>query len=244
MINLFKKQKFNWLPIAPLVYLFVSIFFLRSDVTYFYAASLLLVVVMAWGLKQRGWLKKSFAYWLIVLGAIGLVAAVVLTIEKIEVLTEPTHITSCTFNPIVSCSPVISSDQASAFGFPNPIIGIFGFGALLTAGMTMIAGAKKLARAWWLALLAGTIFGSGFSIWLINEALFDIVALCLYCMAVWLVSFAAFWLTLDQVVRQKHLNLGRFNAIAKRPERLIAISYVIVFGLIFFRWSEFWLSLF
>ena len=41
---------------------------------------------------------------------------------------------------VVSVTLVIGSEQASAFGIPNPLLGIFGFGALIFAGMSLLAG--------------------------------------------------------------------------------------------------------
>jgi uncharacterized membrane protein len=190
--------------------------------------------------------QKIFAYTLIALASIGLAAATILTIEKIELLANPSFVTSCSFSPIVACSPVIGSPQASAIdSIPNPFFGIFGYACLMTAGMTILAGARKLSRIWWLALLAGVSFGVVFCIWLIGEGLYDIGALCLYCLSVWLVTFALFWIVLSEIIEQKHISLNsKLNTlIVKNKYLLITISLSIVILLIYFRWSDYWNSL-
>src|SRR5690625_2381400 len=59
-----------------------------------------------------------------VVGVIGFVASFVLTIERIELADNPGYIPSCNFNPVLTCGPIMGSDQAAFFGFPNPIIGV------------------------------------------------------------------------------------------------------------------------
>jgi uncharacterized membrane protein len=187
----------------------------------------------------------SLARWLAVLAAIGISASVILSIEKIEILTEPTHIASCSLSPVVACSPIITSPQASAFGFPNSFIGIFGFTAVLTAAMTIAAGASKLNRTWWRTLLGGMTFGGIFCTWLFYQGVFEIGKLCLYCMLVWLVTFALLWLTAAYCVENKHLSLGnKINKLLRHKYELIATTYAIIFMLLFYRWSDYWLGLF
>ncbi|MBQ3934392.1 MAG: hypothetical protein II715_01125, partial [Clostridia bacterium] len=54
----------------------------------------------------------------------------------------------------IPVSVAIGDNQASAFGIPNPFIGLFGFGVVLTIGVALLAGAKF--RAWfWYGFLAG-----------------------------------------------------------------------------------------
>jgi len=185
------------------------------------------------------------AQWMSTLSAIGLSAAVILSIEKIELLAEPGRVASCSLSPIVACSPIISSPQASAFGFANSFFGIFGFTAVLTAAITIAAGATKLSKMWWRTLLAGMAAGAVFSSWLIYQGLFDIGKLCLYCLLVWLVSFGLLWLTASYCVDNKHINLGtKLNKLLSYKYELVMTTYVIIFTLIFFHWSDYWVSLF
>lgn len=238
-----KLKQYFW--VLNIVYLFAAIFLLRSRVEYIYLAAAVLVALTV--VVQRSGKSKpeiTLARWLVVLAAIGISAAVILSIEKVEILAEPAHIASCSVSPVVACSPVITSPQASAFGFPNPFIGIFGFTAVLTAAMTIAAGATRLAKAWWRTLLGGITFGAGFCVWLFYQGVFDIGKLCLYCMLVWLVTFALFWLVLSHCINTKQINLGaRLNKLLSYKYELIAITYVALFALILYRWADYWRSL-
>lgn len=239
-----KLQKYFF--VIPILYLFVAIFVARSKVQYVYLAAAILVAITVFAqfrTKQKPLL--SLAQWMSSLSAIGLSAAVILSIEKIELLADPGRIASCSLSPIVSCTSVIASPQASAFGFANSFFGVFGFAAVLTAAMTLAAGATKLSKMWWRTLVAGMAGGAVFSSWLIYQGLFDIGKLCLYCLLVWLVSFGLLWLTASYCIDNKHINLGtKLNKLLSYKYELIATTYVIIFALIFFRWSDYWVSLF
>lgn len=233
--------------VLPVVYLFASIFVLRSQVGYVYVATAVLVVLTT--IAQSYSARKTkpetqLAVWLATLAAIGISASFILSIEKIQLLTEPNHIASCSLSPIVACSPVIASPQASAFGLPNSFIGIFAYTAVFAAAMTIAAGAIKLTRVWWRTLLAGIIFGAGFASWLFYQGVFEIGKLCLYCMLVWLVTFAMLWLVTAYCIEKKHINLGtKLNKLLSHKTELIAITYVIIFILLFQRWADYWVTL-
>lgn len=128
---------------------------------------------------------------LVVAGLIGLVASFILTTEKIQLLKNPNAQLSCNINPIISCGSVIQSKQAEAFGFANPFIGLVGFAVLITIGMGMFAGAKY-KRWFWLGLEAGAVFGVVFIHWLFYQAVYNIEALCPFCMVVWAITIAIF----------------------------------------------------
>ncbi len=240
------KKLRNYFVLLPIVYLFVAIFLARSKVQYVYlAAGILVALTFAFNYKRKIKPEIFLAYWLAVLAVIGLSAAVILSIEKIELLIEPNHIASCSLSPVVACSPIISSSQASVFGYPNSFIGIFGFTAVFVAAMTMLAGATKLSKVWWRTLLGGIVFGAVFCTWLLHEGVFEIGKLCLYCMLVWLVTFTLLWLVAAYCIEYKYINLGaRLNKILSYRYELITITYVVIFMLLFYKWSDYWLSLF
>ncbi len=133
--------------------------------------------------------------WILIVGGfLGLTAAFVLTLEKLALLKDPAHQLSCSLNPVLSCGPIIGSEQASAFGFPNPFIGLVSYGVIITVGMALLAGAS-FKRWFWLGLQAGTIFGVVFIHWLAFESIYVLNALCLYCLLVWAVTLPMFWYT-------------------------------------------------
>lgn len=124
---------------------------------------------------------------LLVAGLTGLAASSVLTIEKFTLLADPSHRPSCSINPVLSCGSIMTSPQAAAFGFPNPILGLIGFTIAVVTGVLAAAGVV-LPRWYWTALAAGLLAGAVFVHWLIFQSLYRIDALCPYCMLVWVAT--------------------------------------------------------
>lgn len=139
-------------------------------------------------------------------GAVGLVAAFVLLLEKIELLKDASYTPSCSLNPILNCGSVMVTDQAEVFGFPNPLLGIAAFPVVLATGAALLAGAR-LARWYWAGLQVGVTLGLGFVLWLMFQSLYRIGALCPYCMVVWAVVLPVFW-----YVTLRNAGAGLFGA--------------------------------
>ncbi|MFG2192212.1 vitamin K epoxide reductase family protein [Streptomyces sp. NPDC048639] len=139
--------------------------------------------------------SRGFAWLLVITGAAGLLAAWVITLDKNKILEAKaegkTFTPGCSLNPIVSCGNIMESDQASAFGFPNPMLGLVTYGMVIAIGMALIAGARY--RRWfWLGLNAGTLFGVGFCTWLQYQSLYVIGSLCLWCCLAWVATIVMF----------------------------------------------------
>lgn len=241
----------RYFAVIPVLYLFLTVFALRYQVGYVYLAAATMVILLI--VAQRGARLKAdiaLAQRMAVLSAIGLSCAFILSIEKIEMLLDKGHVASCSLSPVVACSPVIASPQASAFGFSNTFLGLFGFAAVLTAGMTLLAasgmnGKLQLAKAWWRTLLAGIAFGAVFCVWLFYQGVFNIGKLCLYCMLVWLVTTSLLWLVAAHCVENKYVNFGKaINKLLSFKYELMVSTFLLIFLLIFARWSDYWLSLF
>lgn len=184
--------------------------------------------------------------WLYLIGgAIGLVASFALTVEKITKLGNPAYIPSCSMNPIVSCGTVMDSTQAALFGFPNPLIGLFTFPVMITAGVVLLAGFAA-PRWFWLGLQLGTTLGVVFVHWLIVQSLYEIGALCPYCMVVWAVVIPMFWYTTLHALRGGHLGggasagaaLSRFHSLG------LVVWYLVIVILVLQAFWSFWTSLF
>lgn len=128
-------------------------------------------------------------------GAIGLLAATILTTDKIGLLQAKVDGTdtqlNCDISAFVSCSGVMESEQASAFGITNSIIGIIGFAVVLTLGV-LVAARVAMPAFIWLGLQAGTVFGIGFVTWLQAQSIYDINLLCPWCMVVWTMMIPLF----------------------------------------------------
>lgn len=192
-------------------------------------------------------LDKTLPYILVIGGFIGLGAAFILTMEKMALLKDPAHQLSCSINPVLSCGSIIASPEASAFGFPNPFIGLAGFAVVITVGMGIIAGAKY-KRWFWLGLELGTLFGIGFVHWLFYKSLYDIGALCIYCMIVWAITAPIFWYTTLYNLRTKNISTPRslkgIVAFAQKYHLEILITwYLLIFTAIMSRFWYYWQTL-
>ncbi|MFZ1323555.1 MAG: vitamin K epoxide reductase family protein [Candidatus Saccharimonadales bacterium] len=156
--------------------------------------------------KRELTLNRSIGYSLAILGITGFIAALTLAIEKIELISNPSYTPSCNFSPLLSCGSVMNTPQAEVFGFPNPLIGIASFAIITTIGMAILSGAK-FKRWFWLGLQAGTVFGVSFISWLYYQSVFNIGALCPYCMVVWSVTIPIFWYTTLYNISEGHIRL-------------------------------------
>ena len=186
---------------------------------------------------------RQTAWILVVGGIIGIFASIELIIQKIAVLSDPDFVPNCDINPILSCGSVISTEQASLFGFPNPVLGVIGFTVVIMFGALLFAGVE-LPRLMWLGLNFGALAGMVFVIWLVSQSLYVIGALCPWCMVVWAVTIPIFWqVTTDNLASNK-LSLGKSlsEIIVTLKWILVAGSYLIIAGLIFVRWQDFWLN--
>lgn len=185
--------------------------------------------------RRLGWLY-------LVTGLIGLVAAVVLLVEKIELLKNPDYVPSCSINPILSCGSVMSTPQADAFGIPNPIIGVMGFAALAMLGVVMATGSR--VRPWVLvASQVAVTLAVVFVHWLIYQSVYVINALCPYCMVVWVVTIAAFWFTTIHTLHR--FGHGRpTSALTEYRGAILTAWYLVIIALIAQRFWDYWITLF
>ncbi len=139
-----------------------------------------------------GKLDKALPWILVIGGIIGVIASVMITIEKFDLANNPHYQPVCNLNPIISCGSVMASKQAHAFGFMNTYVGLVGFPVVVTIAMAMFAGAK-LKRWFWLGMQAGLSLGMLFAYWLLFESIFRIRALCPYCLSVDVALTVVFW---------------------------------------------------
>ncbi len=192
-------------------------------------------------------LGKALPYILLIGGIIGVLCAGILTVEKINLLKNPGIQLNCDLNPIVACGPVINTPQASAFGFANPVIGLVGFAVVVTIGAALLAGAT-FKRWFWLGLQAGTVFGIGFVTWLQYQSIFNIGALCPFCMVVWSVMIPIFWYTTLYNLREGRIKTsGKLNVIAGFMQRyhgeVLLTWYLIIIGIITVHFWYYWETL-
>jgi len=202
--------------------------------------------VAEWRASRARRLDRTTARILVIGGILGLVAAFELTVEKVRVLADSSYVPACDLNPVLSCGSVIITPQAEVFGFPNPVLGLTGFAVVITLGV-LLAGGVAMPRWVWLGLNAGALLGFTFVQWLVWQSLYSIGSLCPWCMVVWTVTAPIFvWVT------SANLLSGRLptptswssavSALVGLRGLILAAWYVVVLGLIFVRWQDFWLD--
>lgn len=187
---------------------------------------------------------KLFPWILIILGTIGLIAAFVLTLEKIELLKNPGYIPSCNINPLLSCSSIMKTSQAALLGFPNPIIGVMAFPFVITSGVVLLAGAK-LKKWYWQLFNLGPLVGVLFVHWLFYESVYNIGALCPYCMVVWAATIPLFLYTTLWNIDQKNVPTpkslrGIVGFATKNHASVLLVWYLVIFSAIIIQfWDRF-----
>lgn len=186
--------------------------------------------------------RRTLALILIVCSLIGLFCALALSIEKITLLENPGRGLQCDLNAAVQCTEVMRSWQSNLFGFPNPYVGLMGFAITLTVGMALLAG-SRFAQWFWNGLQLGVTLGAIFVHWLMFNTLFDIKAVCPYCMGVWVITMPMFFfVTARNAYRYEQGHTGALASIAgflaRMPLALLIIWYlfaaVLVIGMIAF----------
>jgi uncharacterized membrane protein len=184
---------------------------------------------------------RSSAVWVLIAGVVGLAAALTLTYEKIEILINPKYVPSCSINPVLSCGSVMVTPQASAFGFPNPLIGIVGFTVVLVTGVLAVANVR-LPRWYWAGLAVGTLLGAVFVHWLIFQSLYRIGALCPYCMAVWAVTIPLLVVVSSIALEPLHDN-AVLRVVHQWRWSLVALWFAALILLIMARFWNYWSTL-
>ncbi|MFD4182302.1 vitamin K epoxide reductase family protein [Rhodococcus sp. NPDC058514] len=188
---------------------------------------------------------RSLPWLLLIGGLVGLTAAFVLTVEKFSLATDSSYIPSCSLNPVLNCGSVMSTAQASVFGFPNSLLGIAGFAVVAATGAGLLAGAR-FARWYWLGLQLGVTAAVVFVHWLIAQSLYVIGALCPYCMVVWAVTVPIFW-----YVTLRNLNHGTFarpiraDVVTAAGNHVVPLTvwFLAVAALVIHRFYSYWSTL-
>ncbi|OBF92272.1 hypothetical protein A5790_14025 [Mycobacterium sp. 852002-51152_SCH6134967] len=184
---------------------------------------------------------RPSAVWILIAGVLGLAAAVALTVEKVELLIDPEYIPSCSFNPVLSCGSVMITPQASAFGFPNSLIGIISFTIVVVTGVLALA-RVALPRWYWAGLATGTLLGAAFVHWLIYQSLYRIGALCPYCMVVWAVTIPLLLVVAAVALQPQHGNTVA-RVLHTWRWSLVTLWFTGLFLLILVRFWSYWSTL-
>ena len=155
---------------------------------------------------------NRFAWQLIILGIIGWIGAVTLTLERIHLWISPNDALSCDVSSFISCKSVMLQKQAAIFGFPNSFVGIIAFLAPIALGIASLLG-YRYGAAIWRVFFAGIGMGFVFSLWLFSQSVFVIGVLCPYCIVVWIGMLPLFF---------KVYSFGILEGFLEAPKALVA----------------------
>lgn len=175
--------------------------------------------------------------------AVALLASFQLSLDKIRLLEDPTYTPACNFSILMSCKSVINSEQGHVFGFPNPFMGLVGFGILLAIGVAAASGVR-FPRWYWVGTLLGLTFGAGMVHWFAFQSIFVIQVLCPWCMVVWTMTIPMFWYTLLYVLAT--LTGGRGVRVLQGWHLVpVVVWYLAVAGIILWAfWDFYWADFF
>jgi uncharacterized membrane protein len=183
---------------------------------------------------------RTPALLLTVTGAVGLLASLVLSVDKVQQLQDKIAGREseflCDISAWVSCGSVMASKQSEAFGFPNSFIGVTGFAVVLTLGVVWLAGSQ--GQGWiWGGLQVGTVFGIAFVTWLQVQSIYKIGALCPYCMVVWAVMIPLFVGVTRHSLRLVAPEAGITRLVSNWTVLIVALWYVAVVAAIWFEFG-------
>lgn len=188
---------------------------------------------------------RRLGWFTLIAGTIAFGAASMLVYERLQIFMDAGHKSICDVNALLNCGTVMRTEQAELFGFPNPFIGIAGYAITITLATVLIAGAK-FNRWYWVAMNVGHALAMTFVLWLWYQTTFEINALCLFCMIVWLMqipilvkvtarNISAGVFPLPQPVRAAAPNWAWFT---------IVLLYILIYGIIFIRFFDIIINMF
>ena len=183
--------------------------------------------------------------WVMVLtGTAGWLASFQLTVDDWRLLRDPSYQPPCNISPVVSCGRVMSSPQGSLFGFPNMLLGLGAFAAVVALGVAVLSGAR-LHRRLWLALDAGALAAVAFVHWLIVQSLYELNKLCPYCAVVWVVTIALFWYVTVHCLEREIIPVPQSVLEVVRDTHWILLGawYGVITLLVLTRFWPYWSSL-
>lgn len=174
----------------------------------------------------------AYGTWLIIAAVLGWWAAFQLTVEKFVLLENPAAELSCNFSVMIQCGANLNSWQGSVFGFPNPLLGLTGWMAVLVVGVAVVGGVR-FPRWFWGLFGLGVTGALAFVGWLISQSIYDLNTLCPWCMLTWAVTIPTFLATLLHLFRN-----GTFPVAEKTQERAgrlmvwVPLATILVYAII------------
>lgn len=129
--------------------------------------------------RTNGWIFGT----MLVSACLSLTASFVLSIDAVRLAADPGVSLSCNISAVISCGTVGSSWQAQLFGFPNAFLGLIAEPVVITIAVASLGGVR-FPR--WFMFSAQVVYSFGFvfAYWLFYQSMFNIGALCPWCLLV------------------------------------------------------------
>lgn len=140
------------------------------------------------------WRHHDATVWvtMLVASAASLVASFVLSVEALRLAENPNADLGCNINAVISCGTVANSWQSQVLGFPNAYLGLMTEPVVITIAVASL-GAVRFPRWFMFAAQVMYTIGFGFAYWLFYQAMFEIGALCPWCLLITLATTLVFF---------------------------------------------------
>lgn len=184
-------------------------------------------------------------YWaMLVSSTLSLIASLVLSYDAVKLAGAPASKLSCDINAIVSCGKVAKSWQSSLLGFPNSFLGLMLEPVVITvavAGLSLVVFPRNFMR------VAHVGYGLGllFALWLLSQSLFEIHALCPWCLLVTISTVTVFSTITRIVILENVWNFSEVrhqklvNLLDRGWGRVIyTLTYAVLILAIYFRYGQ------
>ena len=163
---------------------------------------------------------------------LSLIASFVLSVDAIALAKDPAAVLSCSINAVISCGTVGASWQASLLGFPNAFLGLIAEAVVVTICVAALGGVR-FPR--WFMFAAQIVYTLGliFAYWLFYQTMFEIGALCPWCLLVTLSTTLVFATMThinirdDNLYLPEHLSRSAQAAIKLNLDLLIVLAVVL-----------------
>ena len=145
---------------------------------------------------------------MLVASAASLVASFVLAVDALRLAEDPTADLGCNINAVISCGTVAGAWQSSLLGFPNAFLGLVTEPVVITIAVASLGGVRFPRWFMFSAQVVYTV-GLAFAYWLFHQAMFDIGALCPWCLLITLATTLVYFEMTYVNIRDDNLFLPR-----------------------------------
>ena len=184
-------------------------------------------------------------YWaMLVSSTLSLIASLVLSYDAIKLAETPGSKLACDINAVVSCGKVAKSWQSSLLGFPNSFLGLMLEPVIMTvaiAGLALVAFPRLFMRVAHIGYGLGLVF----ALWLLSQSLFEINALCPWCLLV-TISTVTVFSTITRVAILENiwsLSPERYEKLVDFLDRgwgrvIYTVTYAVLILAIYFKYGQ------